>query len=161
VAGGISTHAAHAEAANLTANYAIAPPALVAIYGYPPSYAYFRSQAAYLEANHLNIFGDGESAAYRESGVLAGGVVTSPLPVPPEFGDIRSNPMQRRAWLALSSVYEQRPDLQAAFPGPTLLASRDMVAWAVQSGMNPDDGSYAPVLSPYSLVYKAWLTEES
>src|SRR6185295_14039555 len=100
---------------------------------------YFETEAQFLERNQLNVFGDGESAAYRSTGVLAGGVVSSPLPVPPEFGDIRSDATEWRAWLALSSVYEQRPDLQAAFPGPTTQASRRMVGWAVRSGQNPTD----------------------
>src|SRR5439155_9274563 len=94
------------------------------------------------------------------TGVLAGGVVRSPLPVPPEFGDIRSDATQWRAWLALSSVYEQRSDLQTAFPGPTSNASRRMVAWAVRSGQNPNDPIYAPVLIPYSTQYMIWLGEE-
>ena len=158
--GGINTFAAHAEAANLTANYGIAPPSLVKAFAYPPSYAYFQSEAAFLEAKHLNVFGDGESGAYRQTGVLAGGVVRSPLPVPPEFGDIRSDATQWRAWLALSSVYEQRSDLQTAFPGPTSNASRRMVAWAVRSGQNPNDPIYAPVLIPYSTQYMIWLGEE-
>lgn len=157
---GISTHAAHAEAANLTANYDVAPPTLVAAFVYPPSYAYFQSQVAFLLANHLNVFGDGESVSYRQTGVLAGGMVTSPLPVPPEFGDIRINPTQWRAWLALSSVYEQRPDLQAAFPGATVKASRQMDAWAVQSGMDPSEPIYTPVLMPYAEQYKTWMGEE-
>ena len=63
--GGIRTRAAHAEAANLTANHAVAPPSLVKVFAYPPSYAYFEIQAAFLERNHLNVFGDGESAEYR------------------------------------------------------------------------------------------------
>jgi hypothetical protein len=158
--GGIYTHASHAEAANLTANYSIAPLSLVKAFAYPPSYAYFQSEAAFLEANHLNVFGDGESASYRQTGVLAGGVVTSPLPVPPEFGNIRSNASQWRAWLALSSVYEQRSDLQTAFPGPTTNASRRMVAWAVRSGQNPNDPIYAPVLIPYSAQYMIWMGEK-
>ena len=158
--GGIRTRAAHAEAANLTANHAVAPPSLVKVFAYPPSYAYFEIEAAFLERNHLNVFGDGESAEYRASGVLAGGVVGSPLPVPPEFGNIQSDASQWRAWLALSSVYEQRPDLQAAFPGPTTQASRRMVAWAVRSGQNPTEPIYAPVLTPYSAQYAAWLGEE-
>jgi len=159
--GGIRTRAAHAEAANLTANYAVAPPSLVKVFAYPPSFAYFEIEAKFLERNHLNVFGDGESGEYRASGVLAGGVVGSPLPVPPEFGNIQSNASQWRAWLALSSVYEQRPDLQAAFPGPTTQASRRMVAWAVRSGQNRTEPIYAPVLIPYSAQYAAWLGEEA
>ena len=157
--GGINTFAAHAEAGNLTANYGIAPPSLVKAFAYPPSYAYFQSEAAFLEANHLNVFGDDESAAYRKTGVLAGGVVRFPLPVPPELGDIRSDATQWRAWLALSSVYEQRPDLQTAFPGPNMNASRRLVAWAVRSGQNPSDPTYAPVLIPYSAQYTSWLSK--
>ena len=155
--GGIRTRAAHAEAANLTANYAVAPPSLVKVFAYPPSYAYFEIQAAFLERNHLNVFGDGESAEYRASGVLAGGVVGSPLPVPPEFGNIQSD-----ASLAADRRSRQcgRPDLQAAFPGPTTQASRRMVAWAVRSGPNPTEPIYAPVLTPYSAQYAAWLGEE-
>lgn len=155
-AGAVRTHSAHAEAANLTANYDIAPPSLVMEFAYPPSYEYFKSQAEFLMANRLNVFSDGESVKYRETGVLAGGEVTSPLPVPRELGDIRSNATQWRAWLALSSVYEQRPDLQAAFPGPTLQASSRLIAWAVQSGMEPHDPIYAPVLMPYAEQYKTW-----
>ena len=159
--GGIRTHAAHAEAANLTANHSVAPPSLVAVFAYPPSYAYFEIEAEFLERNQLNVFGDGESAGYRSSGVLAGGVVSSPLTVPPEFGNIRSDATQWRAGLALSSVYEQRPDLQAAFPGSTTQASRRMVAWAVRSGQNPSEPIYAPVLIPYSAQYARWLGQEN
>ena len=159
--GGVRTRAAHAEAANLTANYAIAPPSLVKVFAYPPSYEYFETEAQFLERNQLNVFGDGESAEYRSTGVLAGGAVSSPLPVPPEFGDIRSDATEWRAWLALSSVYEQRPDLQAAFPGPTTQASRRMVGWAVRSGQNPTDPVYAPVLIPYSAQYARWLDQEA
>ncbi len=155
--GGIRNHAAHAEAANLTANYDTAPRTLVAIFGYPPSYDYFESEAAFLQANHLNVFGDGESAKYRQTGILAGGVVAVPLPVPPEFGDIQSNSTQWRAWLALSSVYQQRPDLQAAFPGATVQVSRQMDTWAVESGMDPSEPVYAPVLMPYAEQYKIWM----
>jgi hypothetical protein len=158
--GGISTHAAHEEAANLTANYDGAPPTLVATYVYPPSYEYFRSLAAYLEIRHLNVFGDGESATYRRTGVLAGGVVTSPLPVPPEFGDIRADPTEWRAWLALSSVYEQRPDLQTAFSGASAQVSREMDAWAVRSGIDASEPIYSPVLMPYAEQYKQWMADE-
>jgi hypothetical protein len=154
---GIKTRALHAEAANLTANYAIAPPSLVKAFAYPHSYQYFQLEAVFLETNHLNVFANGESAAYRQSGVLAGGVVTSPLPVPPEFGNIRSEATRWRAWLALSSVYDQRPDLETAFPGPTVDASRRMVAWAVRSGQNPTDSTDAAVLIPYSEQYTIWL----
>src|SRR5439155_7006052 len=103
-------------------------------------------EAAFLEAKHLNVFGDGESGAYRQTGVLAGGVVRSPLPVPPEFGDIRSDATQWRAWLALSSVYEQRSDLQTAFPGPTPNATRRMFPWGRRSGRNPNHPIYARLL---------------
>jgi hypothetical protein len=160
IAGGIATYASHAEAADLTANYKTAPPSLVAAFAYPTSYAYFEYGAAFLDANQLNVFGDGESAAYVQSGVVAGGVVASPLPVPPEFGDIASDPAKWRAWLALSSVYEQRPDLQQAFPGATADASRKMVAWALSFGMNPADPVFAPVLQPYAKQYAAWLAQE-
>jgi hypothetical protein len=161
VLGGTRTYAMHSEAANLTANHAIAPRSLVAAYAYATSYDYFQIQAAFLEANHLNVFGDGESAYYRQVGILNGGVVRSPLPVPPEFGSVRSDPAQWRAWLALSSVYEQRPDLQAAFPGPNVLASRQMVAWAMKYGMDPADPIDSAVLLPYSSHYQAWLAEEA
>jgi hypothetical protein len=162
VLGGITTHTNHAEAANLTANYAIAPRSLVAMFGYPPSYAYFESQAAFLEAYGLNVFGDGESAGYQRSGVVEGGMVTSPLPVPGELGPIRSSSAQWQAWLALSSVYEQRPDLQKAFPGPTVRASRHMVAWALQFGLDSAaDPVAAAVLRPYADQYRTWLAEET
>jgi hypothetical protein len=158
--GGVATHASHAEAADLTANHATAPASLVAIFAYPPSYSYFQSQSAFLEANQLNIYADGEDATYQSTGVLAGGTVAASLPVPPEFGDLRSHGSQWRAWLALSSVYAQRPDLQTAFPGPTVQASRSLVSWALQFGMDPADPVYAPVLQPYSAQYRALLADE-
>jgi hypothetical protein len=161
VLGGTRTYAMHSEAANLTANRAIAPRSLVAAYAYATSYDYFQTQAAFLEANHMNVFGDGEGAYYRQVGILDGGVVRSPLPIPPEFGSVRSDPAQWRAWLALSSVYEQRPDLQAAFPGPNLRASRQMVAWAMKFGLDPADPIDSAVLLPYSSHYQAWLGEEA
>jgi hypothetical protein len=87
--------------------------------------------------------------------------VKSPLPVPGEFGDVRSNPTQWRAWLALSAVYEHRPDLQAAFPGRTTQASRQMVEWAVRSGMDAAaDPVNAAILQPYLAQYKTWLAQE-
>jgi len=158
---GSTTRAYHLEAANLTANYQVAPPSMVAIFVYPPSYDYFQTQARFLESHGLNVFGDGESSTYQRTGVVDGGVVTSPLPVPAEFGPIKTDPGEWRAWLALSSVYEQRPDLQAAFPGSSLQTSRQMVAWALRSGLDPADPVDSAVLLPYATQYRVWLAEET
>ena len=160
VLGGRETRAEHAQAADLTANFTIAPPSLVEIYAYPPSDSYFESLATYLHANRLNVFGDGQAEGYIQTGVVAGGMVTSVLPVPPEMGYIQSSKSMWRAWLALSSVYDQRPDLQTAFPGPSTDSSKQMIAWAVTSGLPANDPIYTVVLSPYAAYYRAWLTEE-
>jgi hypothetical protein len=159
LARGKTTMAEHAEAANLTANYEVAPPSLVAFFVYPPSFGYFQAEAEFLLASHMNVFRNGEASTYRQTGVLAGGAVSSPLPVPTELGDIRSSTTEWRAWLAMTSVYEQRPDLQAAFPGGKVETSRRMVAWVVMSGMDPHDPIYAPVLTPYSDQYKIWMSD--
>jgi len=161
ILGGRATRAEHAEVADLTANFTIAPPSLVAAFGYPPSDSYFTSLAEYLSAHHLNVFGDGEAASYRETGVLAGGRVTYVLPVPPNLGSIQSQGSTWRAWLALSSVYDQRPDLQAAFPEPSTTASEQMIAWVVASGLPEDDPIYTPVLTPYAANYRMWALEDN
>lgn len=158
--GGLRTFSSHAEAANLTANFDTAPSSLIEIYGYPPSDAYFRSLAAYLESQRWNVFSDDEYLRYRATGVVAGGVVTSILPFPAEFGEVTPDTPKWRAWLALCSVYQQRVDLQRAFPGNTVETSRQMVAWVVHSGMDSSDVGYAPVLLPYASQYIAWFSQE-
>jgi hypothetical protein len=161
ILGGRATRAEHTEAADLTANFAIAPPSLVAAYGYPPSDSYFTSLSGYLSANHLSVFGDGEAASFRATGVLAGGKVDFVLPVPPNLGSIQAQGAAWRAWLALSSVYDQRPDLQAAFPEPSTTASEQLIAWVVASGLPEDDPIYTPVLAPYAADYRMWAQEDS
>lgn len=141
-ASGLQTRSARMLAADLVVNLARAPSSLVEENVYPYRGPFLPEQVRFLERFRLSIFATSAARADLRLGVVPGGELSPSLPVSGALRAlVRGSSSDARAWSVLSTLYSDRPDLQAAFPRGSAHFARDLLTWATTSGVGTDADS--------------------
>jgi hypothetical protein len=135
---GMSAKQYRMTGADVLVNYRSAPDGIIATYVFAETQA-VRRLAAAAEAYHLSVFSSPMAQYYREIGIVPGGVAGPALPVPPDVADYLAKDWRaRRAWIVLSTLYDERPDLRQAFPDSLGNFPTALVSWAITAGVTVD-----------------------
>ena len=145
---GPQARSARLLAADLVVNLDRAPPSLVQDFVYPYPGPFLPAQVNVLERYHLSIFGTPAASVDARLGVVPGGALARSLEAPPSVEQLlRRSRSDARAWAILSTIYESRGDLQAAFPRRSVPFALSLLRWATTSGVGSDGDSV--FLRPY------------
>ena len=150
---GYGTFQNRIQAADLVVNYETSSahfPALITQYVFPDVPVVLQD-SAWLAEHRLNVFSEPQANMYRSWGVLPGGTPGPLLTIPSAFRHyLLTNPFAYRAWVTLSTIYDGRSDLQAAFGSGSGFDAK-LLQWATTSGVTIDGDA------PYLIPYKAQL----
>ena len=135
---GVATHSTRLEAADLVVNFDHAPSALIHTYVYAfPSF--LPPQVRVLRQYRLSVFATPAARAYAREGLVPGGRLGPSLPTPPTLQALlRGSARARQAWRMLSTVYQTRPDLRAAYPQGSAGFAAHLLGWATTAGVTTD-----------------------